>query len=157
MSEWISGLTYFRDGSPYTYLKEEESKNVGWLDKDNAFPRGNLSERALNRLMDISIVSVNQTRGLHCCEFCGDNMAQPTFIHLGKEFLLGSAEIRVFDPTGISFAAPNLLVHYVLQHKYLPPSEFIFALEHGPNADSKEYPALLKSLGLSPSETLTVT
>lgn len=41
---------------------------------------------------------------------------------------LGSAEIRVKAKDGRIYAAPNLIYHYVAEHDYDPPKEFIEAL-----------------------------
>src|SRR5262249_18800720 len=44
-----------------------------------------------------------------------------------REYLLGTAEIRVRD-TDVTFAAPNLILHYVVDHAYLPPEAFVRAV-----------------------------
>jgi len=49
-------------------------------------------------------------------------------IFLGQELPLGNAEIWIPDGAGGIFAAPNLIVHYIETHNYLPPSEFIEAV-----------------------------
>ena len=55
------------------------------------------------------------------------------------ELWLGSAEIRVFSNEGVTYAAPNLIYHYIVDHHYLPPEEFIRAVLEGPLPDSPEY------------------
>ncbi|HTW24902.1 MAG TPA: hypothetical protein VMD78_14950 [Candidatus Baltobacteraceae bacterium] len=47
----------------------------------------------------------------------------------GRVFKLGSAEIHVKAPDGRTFAAPDLIYHYVAQHGYKPPLEFIDVVE----------------------------
>ena len=42
---------------------------------------------------------------------------------------LGSAEIRVKGINGKIYAAPNLIYHYIKDCGYLPPREFLDALE----------------------------
>ena len=44
-----------------------------------------------------------------------------------EELRLGSAEIRVFGREEGTYAAPDLIYHYVVDHHYLPPEEFIKA------------------------------
>ena len=44
-----------------------------------------------------------------------------------QEIFLGSAEIRV-EIGGHWLAAPDLVYHYVTDHAYLPPIEFIDAV-----------------------------
>jgi hypothetical protein len=68
-----------------------------------------------------------ESRGYHPCRFCDDS-TYPVRMSVGDETIcLGSAELRVSDGT-LTYAAPNLILHYVSDHKYLPPSEFIRAL-----------------------------
>jgi hypothetical protein len=44
------------------------------------------------------------------------------------EFTQSNGEIRV-PHGGITFAAPVLIVHYIEEHRYLPPAEFLKAVE----------------------------
>jgi hypothetical protein len=39
-----------------------------------------------------------------------------------------SAEIRVVSTSGVTYAAPALILHYVEAHKYLPPAAFVAAV-----------------------------
>ncbi len=39
-----------------------------------------------------------------------------------------NGEIRVTDE-GVTFAAPVLIVHYIEEHGYLPPAQFLDAIE----------------------------
>lgn len=59
---------------------------------------------------------------------------------------VGSAEIRVFYQ-GKTYAAPNLLYHYVVEHHYQPPSEFIEAVLHGDLPGSRAYLRYIRKLG----------
>jgi hypothetical protein len=43
--------------------------------------------------------------------------------------VLGSAEIRVKGAGGKVYAAPNLIYHYMKDCGYLPPQEFLGALD----------------------------
>ncbi|AKF06695.1 hypothetical protein DB32_003844 [Sandaracinus amylolyticus] len=89
---------------------------------------------------------VNSTRGLHDCELCA--RPENTFFKRDAGLLLGSGEIRVFSPEGDVFAAPNLIYHYVNDHKYRPPLQFIRAVAEGPVPFSDEYSRLLDAMGL---------
>jgi len=42
--------------------------------------------------------------------------------------LLGGAEIWIPDSSQGYFAAPDLIIHYIEEHQYLPPREFLSAL-----------------------------
>jgi hypothetical protein len=67
--------------------------------------------------------------------------------------LLGSAEIRVFSNEGRIYAAPNLLFHYVCEHHYRPPKEFVQALRTGPRPPSQAYFDALMRRNLTWGET----
>jgi hypothetical protein len=41
---------------------------------------------------------------------------------------VGDAEVRVRASNGTVYAAPNLIVHYVAEHKYRPPDAFLGAV-----------------------------
>ena len=47
--------------------------------------------------------------------------------------------MRVFGPAGATYAAPNLIYHYVVDHQYLPPDAFVRAVLDGPLPGSPEY------------------
>ena len=51
--------------------------------------------------------------------------------HNGYQIVLGAAEIRVLDLCRkVVYAAPNLIIHYIIDHKYLPPKEFVEELSN---------------------------
>jgi len=54
----------------------------------------------------------------------------------GRSVVLGDAEIRVVAENGTLFVAPTLILHYVVEHGYQPPPEFVDALRRGVFADS---------------------
>lgn len=45
--------------------------------------------------------------------------------------LLGDAEVWVDGGDQVWFAAPSLVYHYVVTHKYQPPKEFVRAILEG--------------------------
>lgn len=70
-----------------------------------------------------------QHRGYHICNLCTDvSRSQYVTEHHSKRLFLGSAEIRVVGEQGITYAAPTLIFHYVRDHAYRPPEEFLRAL-----------------------------
>jgi hypothetical protein len=78
-----------------------------------------------------------------------DMRSRSTIARRGDEELtIGSAEMRVFGEHGAIYAAPTLIYHYVLEHQYKPPDEFVRALLTGPRPPSDEYRALLQRLDL---------
>ena len=111
---------YFADLSSYAYLGAEPSTlNIGWLDAWHRFPVGESSPEFIARLRTLVLTPAKQTRGFHRCPFCSDPMAR------------SSAEIRVTSTSGIGYAAPVLILHYVEAHKYLPPTAFVAAVLNG--------------------------
>lgn len=151
-------MTHFADLSQYVFVGTAGSavaRNVGWLDEHHKFPTGEPASELLDAVWVYCSILVAPTRGLHRCAFC----ASPpnTFVRHGTKLLLGSGEIRVFSSTGDVFAAPNLIYHYILEHHYRPPLEFLRAVEDGPRPGSDEYLELLRSLPVSWRENLPVS
>lgn len=143
------GVTYIADLSPYTYLDTDtvhvdegmvtfvpryRRVAVGWLAGDREFNRGMVPAGfvdALIRLHDER--RANGTRGFHLCEFCpapDPFEGMPQTVHEDRSLGLGSAEVRVpaLQVPRYMFAAPNLIIHYVTEHEYLPPAAFVAAV-----------------------------
>jgi hypothetical protein len=59
---------------------------------------------------------------------------------------IGDGEIRVIGKSAI-YAAPTLIYHYVVEHQYKPPDEFIEAVLKGPSPESEEHKTLLRRFG----------
>jgi hypothetical protein len=89
---------------------------------------------------------VNPTRGFHGCHLCPREYPFRSSRN-GDELSLGSAEIRAFSNRGAIFAAPNLIYHYVADHRYKPPEEFTDALREGPRPPDAEFFMRLEMLG----------
>jgi hypothetical protein len=49
--------------------------------------------------------------------------------------------------SGVTYVAPEGIIHYVERHDYRPPDEFCAALLASPAVDSPEYFAALKATG----------
>ncbi|MGC5286703.1 hypothetical protein [Micromonospora sp. DT231] len=134
-------MTYFADLTPYTYLERHEDEpgltdepwpdlpllNVGWLDAAHPFPTGAPPDGLMPALNDLAKTRAHQTRGYHFCEICIRDMGEDAreAIRLGV-IARGSAEFQV-QGNGVVYAAPQLLLHYVSAHEYLPPAEFCAA------------------------------
>lgn len=123
---------YFPDLSPYTYLSREPDPRllaVGWLDAEHDFPGGRVSDLLLEKILALCFRPVNSTRGIHQSPFLPSNPYGYPVEYKGKRMGLGSAEIRVPGAGGKSYAAPNLIYHYIKDCGYLPPQEFLDALD----------------------------
>ncbi|GAA0473437.1 hypothetical protein Aca07nite_56790 [Actinoplanes capillaceus] len=133
-------MAYFDDLSPHTYLPHARDwgrtvLSVGWLDASHEHRTGPTPEdfrSALLRQCTKEKYRVAQTRGFHRCNLppCDKSEFWPpiTVATAKGEIPLGSAEIRVEAKDGVVFAAPNLIYHYVIEHGYQPPDDFVEAL-----------------------------
>lgn len=149
-------MSNFLDFSPYTYMEDFErdnTVNTGWIDSSCQYKAGHTSENILMMLWQFCLISVVQTRGIYECDLCS-NLGEIVEEINGVSLALGSAEIRVFGGDGTIFAAPNLIYHYVKEHKYKLSVKFEQALLNGPKPPSEEYFKKLENLGLTWSETL---
>ncbi len=119
-------MAAFEDLSPYTYFPEAaDTFNVGWLAPGHLFPTGDTTAEFRDKLRLLCDRRVQQTRGLHRCDFCkgGDRPAS-------------SSEMRVSGGGRRVYAAPTMVQHYVEVHGYRPPDEFIAAvLVFAPDAE----------------------
>ena len=79
---------------------------------------------------------VVQTRGYHYCHLCirdlgGESRLQSLDRDARNDLHLSlpreSAEFRV-KGTGVVYAVPQLVLHYIAAHHYLPPAEFCEAV-----------------------------
>lgn len=141
-------MSYFEDLSNYCYCCEiENSKNIGWLDADYSFSKGKVSEEFIDKLWLYLKVDLNIKRGIHICNLC-HKPHHGIFIasRNGESLKLGFAEIRVLsEDCNVVFAAPTLIYHYILDHGYKPPEEFIQAVLNGPKPGTTEYKKFLVS------------
>jgi hypothetical protein len=119
---------YLNDLESYRYDVPVPLKDVlavGWLSKMSDPPLGDPPDDFVSALEQLlSTHRVNQMRGYHVCEFCSRSpLTHRT--QSGRTIMLGSAEIWVpLLERAVIYAAPDLIYHYVTEHRYLPPSEF---------------------------------
>jgi hypothetical protein len=122
---------YFTDLSPYQYIARTSGPNVlnvGWLDVEHEFSKKEASEDLLDALFEKIRPPVNKTRGFHRCPFCNQPSFGVTVTRKGVSVTLGSAEVRVEAKDVKIYAAPDMIYHYVAEHDYCPPQEFIDSL-----------------------------
>lgn len=105
---------------------------IGWLHPDHPYTTGEVSAEFLARLKEFVTRSGDSAEalyfgvfcGLHTCEFCGQ-------AHGTRNFGVPSGDLL--------FVAPEMVVHYIEQHGYQPPAEFMAAVLHSPLPDTEEY------------------
>ena len=130
-------MAYYADLTPYNYSHHSEMElNIGWLQKNQPFEKGETPFLFIEILKNYSEQSftVHHTRGWHGCDFCE------------AEKMSGSREIRIVGADGKVYACPELVIHYIESHQYLPPQEFVDAVMSGPIPGSEEYNNVIKKL-----------
>ena len=135
---------YFEDLSPYRYgtyygrdriIPINEVLNVGWLEDGHDYPKGEVDKDTLQKLKHLLILYPNANihhKGFHLCDFCDyadDNL--PTITLDQKTIRLGSRVLWLPSPesTNLTYACPNLIYHYIVDHNYQPPDKFLEAVE----------------------------
>ncbi|MCX2179948.1 hypothetical protein KV205_05300 [Streptomyces sp. SKN60] len=160
---------FYADLSPYAYLPAEDGDvfteagaglrfvtvrnayrrlNVGWLESGQPWTTGSASADFVSKLLAVlDGQGVNQALGLHECDLCPVPLdasrpwyePRPGHRRAGA----GTGEIRVPGAPGTAYAAPQLIGHYVADHGYLPPREFVDAVLAFDLQDrSAAYPAI---------------
>lgn len=135
-------MSYFPDLSPYVLANEGTGfpvLNVGWLTRTKPFPTGDSPPEFQEKLLELCVVGgMNYTLGYHMCDLC--RRREIVCVRWqGREQRLGSGEIWVIGQQA-TYAAPDLVIHYVAAHRYCPPRDFIDGVLTGPG--SKEYCAV---------------
>jgi len=123
-------MAYFPDLSPYEYSSGRPGLiNVGWLCRSKPFPKGAVGPRILAKIGELCASPSHLTRGFHLCPWC-ETEAEEDYRGDGQFLHLGNGEIHV-SAGGIywAYAAPTLIYHYILVHQYLPPREFLDAVQ----------------------------
>jgi len=126
-------MAYYPDLTPYEYYPGlADMLNVGWLSPGHPFPRGPVPLAFAHELQRLSREPVELTRGCHTCEFCRPPediiAAEPRYREVWEMFRCGNGELHVRGETGLVYCSPALVVHYVSEHQYQPPPEFVAAV-----------------------------
>jgi hypothetical protein len=114
--------------------------HVGWLDNIHPFTKGVVDPQVLAKLERLSTKPVEVYRGFHICELCvlpdelrehapgqGKVLANHGPYWEWIKARVSNGEIRVSFEM-VSYAAPCLITHYIEEHRYLPPEEFLRAV-----------------------------
>jgi hypothetical protein len=126
-------VSYFPDMSTGCMVASgEHIRAIGWLHPDHPFTKGEVSAEFLGRLKEFVAQSSSSAEalcfgafgGLHTCEYC--NQAH------------GIRNLGVLHGD-LLYVAPEMIVHYIEQHGYCPPADFIAAVLKSPLPDSEEY------------------
>ncbi len=93
---------------------------IGYLSIDEEFEKGEVSQNFLNKLRILwngggSIMSL----GFHECEFCID---EGNYEKRGKS---SSEKVLIDKENKIKYIFPEMIFHYITEHKFKPSNEFI--------------------------------
>ncbi len=142
-------MSYYEDLTVYAYKKKyinENTYNIGWLDINEQYTKGKVPKIFIDKLWRYCLIKLVEMRGFHTCNLCQNIYKVPLTIKIENISLkLGTSEIRVFGKNKI-YAAPNLIYHYITEHSYQPPEEFISAVINGPSPESDIYKELIKPI-----------
>ncbi|GHJ48895.1 hypothetical protein Cs7R123_62370 [Catellatospora sp. TT07R-123] len=110
-----------------------EFRAVGWLDGDHEFRRGPVPPEAVRRIGWLCVHRPQaRVRGFRQCPIAPCQQERGRFgtpaVIDGTEVRLGGAEIRATGPDGQRYSAPDLIHHFITEHGYQPPQEFLTAL-----------------------------
>ena len=126
-----------------------DCRAVGWLSTDKPFPTGETSQEFKEKLFEFCLDDyvVNLTRGFHECEFCTKQDIDERIRCDEKAHLAGrgNGEIRVMGISSV-YAGPILIYHYVIEHQYNPPEEFVEAVLTGLSPNSTELREMRKKI-----------
>jgi hypothetical protein len=126
-------MSFFPDmGRQSQVASGDHVRAIGWLHPDHSYPRGEVPAEFLARLKEFTARSDGSAEALyfpaaagwHTREFCGKAQG-------GKNFGVPSGDLL--------FVAPEMVVHYIEEHDYGPPAEFVEAVLRSPLPDTEEY------------------
>ena len=132
-------MTYLADLSTYNYgpfRKEHPDPKllaIGWLDRSVPYNQGCVHRDVVRRLLNLAAKPVNLTRGFHVCQYCDRSGTDQN----GERGARGNGEIRVAGANGKVYASPVLICHYIEEHSYRPPDEFLEAVAVLPDPPKK--------------------
>ena len=142
-------MTYYPDLSACDYFGFIDAPlvAVGWLENGRPVPRGEVPEQVFERLRELLREPWGPVfAGWHDCDLCvyrygpSKMRTNPNAVGFKNVFVPGDAKI---------YLAPELILHYIDQHGYAPPSEFQQAVLDCPTMRSIEYLRAISELGLT--------
>lgn len=137
-------MTWYKDLTECDYFGKEYAQNlraIGWLEGGKLFPVGEINIMVLQKIIELRknpwTLGRTMFRGYHSCDICK------------LESELEEGTINLFIPAeGFLYVCPELIIHYIKEHKYIPPNEFCKAVLRCSPMDSIEYKeALVKNGG----------
>lgn len=105
-------------------------RTVGWIE-GRWFRKGRLPDSCIAALVMAhpDLIFSDGFRGVHTCTLCGT--MDPSVEWEGRTVALRGHGHYLVRKESTVFMAPELLLHYVLRHRYCPPEAFRDAVAHG--------------------------
>jgi hypothetical protein len=145
-------VTYFPDLAPceyFSFFEADKVRAIGWLDGTHSFSTGPADRDLLLRLVVLaeSPWEPVMLMGYHTCELCiqPDTHMTPVVFE-GRRLHVGVHNLFV-PGYGVIYAAPSMILHYILAHGYRPPDEFAEAVRTCPEIMTPEYVEAMKRNG----------
>jgi len=121
-------MPYLKDLTHYSLRNTPENfLCVGWLDSEYAFPTGVVDPVIAARISKLCDKPINLMRGYQYCSFCIAASRQRGCMPKIVAMPHGNGEIHV-QGIGRVYVSPTLVAHYITEHAYLPPAEFLEAI-----------------------------
>jgi len=93
---------------------------IGYLSIDEEFEKGEVSQNFLNKLKILwNEGGATMSLGFHECEFCID---EGNYENRGKS---SSEKVLIDKENKIKYLFPEMIFHYITEHKFKPSNEFI--------------------------------
>jgi hypothetical protein len=113
---------------------------VGWLG-NSVTSKGSVEKDVLDALLEAyesNAVFSDGTAGWHDCELCpgpeawySDGKIGPLICWRGRQIRLYGHGHHLLRHGSIVYMVPALILHYILDHNYRPPEEFLKAVTNG--------------------------
>lgn len=141
-------MSFFPDmGWESLVVSGDHIRAIGWLHPAYPYTKGEVPAEFLARLKEFTARNGDSAEalyfgafgGYHTCEFCGQAHG------------IGNFGV----PNGnLLFVAPEMVVHYVEEHGYRPPVEFVEAVLRSPLPDTEEYQLITEPFWHKHRETI---
>src|SRR5262245_52567083 len=126
---------YIEDLSTTAYFARGPNvRAIGWLEAGHLFAQGDVPAEFLDALK-AHVGAAHQVvlfMGFHECSLCPDISPRP-----GRGWRAGLRNLLI-PTSNLLYVAPELIVHYVEDHGYRPPEEFVAAVLACPEQKSPQ-------------------
>ena len=139
-------LCYYHTGPCDADAWQSPLRAIGWLEHPHSFSKGDTHPELLKRLETLIAASHAHYssyafRGQHQCSLCQFGVSvQPRDVR---------SHVNIWIPgERCIYIAPGMITHYVSDHGYQPPEEFVTAVLRCPEHGSADYCAALQAANL---------